>query len=275
VTSPKKQVNRRRLRLLAAQNLSSWGSETPRQIRWIFLLTMKEKLVVLSGSGISAESGIPTFRAEDGLWAGFRIEDVATPEAWQKDYKKVLEFYNVRRENAATAQPNHAHIILSKLQAYFDVQIITQNVDDLHERAGSQKVMHLHGNLFEARSTKTNKVYPVKNNLIQAGELCPEGAQLRPHIVWFGEAVPLIEHAAQEVAKADYFLIIGTSLQVYPAAGLWRYCPYTAQKFLIDPNLPIEVAGREDFICWKENATTGMDKLVEYLNKFLGEKIEM
>jgi NAD-dependent deacetylase len=235
---------------------------------------MLKRLVVLTGSGISAESGIPTFRAEDGLWAGYKIEEVATPEAWQKKPEMVLDFYNKRRENAAAAKPNRAHQLLSGLAEKFDVQIITQNVDDLHERAGSKQILHLHGSLFESRSVKTGKVFPVKNNVIKLGECCPNGGQLRPNIVWFGEDVPLIQVAAEWVAQADIFLIVGTSLQVYPAAGLYRYCRYDALKFLIDPAVPAEVLGRKDFTIWPEKATTGVEKFCDHLAKLSGQTLK-
>ena len=236
---------------------------------------MLKKLVVLTGSGISAESGIPTFRAEDGLWAGSKIEEVATPEAWARDPANVLDFYNKRRQNAAEAEPNKAHYLLSKLEAYFDVKIITQNVDDLHERAGSTHVVHLHGSLHESRSTKTGQVFPVKNNMLNMGDYCPQGAQLRPNIVWFGEAVPSIEEAADLVSTADLFLIVGTSLQVYPAAGLFRYCRFDALKFLIDPVIPAEVLTRKEFTIWQEKATSGVEKFCSHIAQLTGKTITL
>jgi NAD-dependent deacetylase len=200
-------------------------------------LTQKKKLVVLSGAGISAESGIPTFRDAGGLWEGHRIEDVATPEAWQKNPQAVLEFYNLRRKTALNAMPNAGHFCLAELEEYFEVTIITQNVDNLHERAGSSHVIHLHGNLFQSRSTlDSNLIYDMDGWALNWGDSCEKGSQLRPHIVWFGELVPEIENAAMICSDAEIFLVVGTSLQVYPAAGLIDYVPNHAPKFLIDPN---------------------------------------
>lgn len=199
---------------------------------------MKKKLVVLSGAGMSAESGVKTFRDNDGLWENHSIEEVATPNAWQNNPQLVLEFYNQRRRQLLQVKPNKGHELLAELQAHFDLHIITQNVDDLHERAGSEKVLHLHGELFKVRSTlDASLVYSWKKDL-NLGDHCALGAQLRPHIVWFGEAVPAMDAAIAICGTADIFLIIGTSLQVYPAAGLAQYVPANAQKFLIDPKLP-------------------------------------
>jgi len=181
---------------------------------------MKKKLVVLSGAGMSAESGLKTFRDADGLWEGYRIEEVATLEAFHRNPSLVLDFYNERRKQLLTVEPNRAHQLLVILESYFSVQIVTQNVDDLHERAGSTQVLHLHGELLKARSSvKRNLVYPWYKDIV-LGDCCELGFQLRPHIVWFGEDVPLIQEAAMHVESADILLIIGTSLQVYPAAGL-------------------------------------------------------
>lgn len=194
-------------------------------------------IVVLTGAGISAESGISTFRDSGGLWEKHRIEDVATYDAWLKNRALVLEFYNQRRKQLYTVEPNAAHISLMKLEEKFNVQIITQNVDDLHERAGSQHVLHLHGELKKARSTADpSLIYDIAGWELKEGDLCEKGSQLRPHIVWFGEAVPMIEKAAQLSMEADIFMVIGTSLNVYPAAGLIEYAPPASQKFLIDPN---------------------------------------
>lgn len=194
-------------------------------------------IVVLTGAGISAESGISTFRDSGGLWEKHRIEDVATYDAWLKNKALVLEFYNQRRKQLYTVEPNAAHIALMKLEEKFNVQIITQNVDDLHERAGSQHVLHLHGELKKARSTADpSLIYDIAGWELKEGDLCEKGSQLRPHIVWFGEAVPMIEKAAQLSMEADIFIVIGTSLNVYPAAGLIEYAPPASQKFLIDPN---------------------------------------
>lgn len=200
---------------------------------------MKKRLVVLTGAGMSAESGIATFRGAGGLWNNERVEDVATPEAFHRNPQKVLDFYNYRRKELFKVEPNDGHRILGKLEDKFDVRIITQNVDNLHERAGSSNVLHLHGELMKARSTDgSDEVYELyqENPEIHVGDKCPNGYQLRPHIVWFGEAVPEIENAVIEVEQADILLIIGTSLQVYPAAGLINYAPNNVPIYLIDPN---------------------------------------
>ncbi len=197
----------------------------------------KKKLVVLTGAGMSAESGISTFRDSGGLWDKYKIEEVATPEAFQQNPELVLEFYNQRRKQLGEVEPNKGHKTLARLQEKFDVQIITQNVDNLHERAGSKNVLHLHGELTKVRSVKyPNLIYDIGTKPIKLGDTCDKGAQLRPHIVWFGEAVPAIEQAAELVGKADIFVVIGTSLNVYPAAGLVSYTQTDIPKFLIDPN---------------------------------------
>ena len=199
---------------------------------------IKKKLVVLTGAGISAESGLKTFRDSDGLWEGYDIEEVATATAWRKNPALVLEFYNMRRQSVRDAQPNAAHIVLAELQQDFNVQIITQNIDNLHERAGSEKVLHLHGEIFKMRSEKDDSlVYPIEGE-IKMGDLASDGAQLRPHIVWFEEPVPLIEQAAQLVRQSDIFVVVGTSLVVYPAAGLVDYAPWHIPKFIIDKKIP-------------------------------------
>jgi NAD-dependent deacetylase len=185
---------------------------------------MKKKIVVLSGAGISAESGIATFRDSNGLWEGHNVMDVASPEGWQKNPKLVLDFYNERRKNGLTAQPNAGHLALVKLEEKYDVVIITQNVDNLHERAGSTHVIHLHGELFKSRSTADeNLVYDIQGWELKLEDVCEKGSQLRPHIVWFGEMVPMIEKAIIEASLADIFIVVGTSLLVYPAAGLIDY----------------------------------------------------
>jgi NAD-dependent deacetylase len=197
------------------------------------------KLVVLTGAGISAESGLATFRDSGGLWEGYRVEDVATPEAWRRNQELVLEFYNQRRKAALGAKPNRGHAILAELQSKFDVTIITQNVDDLHERAGSSNVIHLHGSLFESRSTvDPHLIYKIDGWELNKGDKCEKGSQLRPNIVWFGEAVPMIEIAAQIAANADIFLVVGTSMVVYPAASLIDYVPDRAKKYVVDPKKP-------------------------------------
>ena len=195
-----------------------------------------KKVVVLTGAGISAESGLKTFRDSDGLWENHRVEDVATPQAWHADFRMVLKFYNERREQVRAAKPNAAHLALAALEKKYEVNIITQNIDDLHERAGSSRVLHLHGEILKSRSTLDPRlVYPVTGNHINEGDRCEKGSQLRPHIVWFGEMVPELENAAFIASRADIFLVIGTSLQVYPAAGLTQYAPVHAEKYYIDP----------------------------------------
>lgn len=198
----------------------------------------KKKLVVLTGAGISAESGLKTFRDSDGLWEGYNIEDVATPRAWKKNPQLVLDFYNMRRKNVADAKPNAAHIGLAELEDDFDVHVITQNIDDLHERAGSSKVLHLHGEIFKMRSERTySLVKDIRGDII-LGNCAEDGYQYRPHIVWFEEPVPLIEEAVNIVQGADIFAVVGTSLVVYPAAGLVNYAPYEIPKFIIDKQIP-------------------------------------
>jgi NAD-dependent deacetylase len=198
----------------------------------------KKKLVVLTGAGISAESGLKTFRDADGLWEGYDIYEVATPTAWKRNPALVLEFYNFRRRNVREAQPNAAHYLLAELQQDFDVQIITQNIDDLHERAGSKNILHLHGEILKMRSEKNESlIYPIEGD-IQLGDKAEDGAQLRPHIVWFEEPVPLITEAARIVKEADIFMVVGTSLVVYPAAGLVDYAPWDIPKFIVDKKIP-------------------------------------
>lgn len=208
----------------------------------LFALTQlgpMKKLVVLSGAGISAESGIKTFRDAGGLWEGHNVMQVASPEGWLADQELVLEFYNQRRKQALTAMPNKGHRIIADLEQYFDVVVVTQNVDNLHEKAGSTQVIHLHGELFKARSTSDDSlIYDIKGWELKTGDLCEKGSQLRPHIVWFGESVPLLDKAIQEAMSADIFIVIGTSLQVYPAASLLQYVKSSASKFIIDPNMP-------------------------------------
>lgn len=197
---------------------------------------MKKNLVIFSGAGISAESGLKTFRDSGGLWEEFNIEDVATPEAWKKDMSLVTQFYNLRRKQVMDAQPNDAHRIIADLQSKFNVQIITQNIDDLHERAGSKNVLHLHGEIMKVRSSSHPElVYPIDHWEIKIGDRCDKGSQLRPHIVWFGEMVPEMDNAIAIAEKADLFLVIGTSLNVYPAAGILNYVPATSPKWLVDP----------------------------------------
>jgi len=199
----------------------------------------KPRLVVLSGAGMSAESGIATFRGGGGLWENHRIEDVATPEGWARDRALVLRFYNERRQRMWACEPNAGHRGLAALEVRFDVAIVTQNVDNLHERAGSTRVLHLHGELTKSRSTVDPRlVYDIAGWELKLGDRCARGSQLRPHIVWFGEAVPLMEPAIELVSVADLLVVIGTSLQVYPAASLLQFAPPAARLFLIDPAPP-------------------------------------
>lgn len=223
-----------------------------------------KKLVVLTGAGISAESGLKTFRDSDGLWEGHRVEDVATPEAFARNPALVLDFYNYRRQQVAQAEPNLAHAVLAQLERDFDVQIITQNIDDLHERAGSTKVLHLHGEIFKMRSSRnTAMIYPIKGD-IQMGDLAEDGTQLRPYIVWFGEAVPMIEPAAEMVADADLFAVVGTSLVVYPAAGLVNCTRPDTPVFVVDKKIPSIKAGNRLKI-FEQPATEGMVALQSLL----------
>lgn len=220
-----------------------------------------KKLVVLSGAGMSAESGVATFRGAGGLWEGHRIEDVASPEGWSRNRSLVLDFYNQRRKQMVEVKPNRGHEILAELEAHFDVQIITQNIDDLHEQAGSTKVLHLHGEIRKVRSTGPGKeVFDLEGWELNEGDCCPAGHQLRPHIVWFGEAVPMIEPAMHLCSQADLFLVIGTSLVVYPASGLIHYVPGEAPKYVVDPHQPA-VSGVDNLSFIQEPATVGMELL--------------
>lgn len=222
-------------------------------------------LVVLSGAGISAESGIPTFRDADGLWEGYDVMEVATPEGWQKNPALVLEFYNQRRKRALEVKPNQGHEILAELEKYFKVTIVTQNVDNLHERAGSTHVIHLHGSLFESRSSiDETLVYPITGWELALGEKCTKGSQLRPNIVWFGEMVPLMEVAAQHARNADIFVVVGTSMVVYPAAGLIDYVPFDSPTYVVDPKLP-DLRHMPYLHAIAEKASTGMEKVRDAL----------
>ena len=225
-----------------------------------------KKLVVLTGAGISAESGLKTFRDSGGLWENHSIEDVATPQGWAKNPELVLQFYNDRRAKACEAQPNAGHLALVELEKHFDVNIITQNVDSLHEKAGSTKVLHLHGELSKVRSIKNNEfITDIGGNPIYLGDLAEDGHQLRPHIVWFGEQVPMIEPAAAIAAEADIFVVVGTSLQVYPAAGLIYSVNKSAPKFIVDPHTPEEAGNHKNLTYIVETATVGVPKLAEIL----------
>ncbi|MGZ5189949.1 MAG: SIR2 family NAD-dependent protein deacylase [Flavisolibacter sp.] len=198
----------------------------------------KKKLVVLTGAGISAESGLKTFRDSDGLWEGYDIQEVATATAWTRNPGLVQEFYNMRRKNVKDAKPNNAHYALAELEKDFDVHIITQNIDDLHERGGSTNIIHLHGEILKMRSEINEAlIYPIEED-IKMGDKAADGAQLRPHIVWFEEAVPMMEDAIRIVKQAEIFLIVGTSLVVYPAAGLVNYAPWEIPKFIVDKKIP-------------------------------------
>jgi NAD-dependent deacetylase len=224
-----------------------------------------QKIVVFTGAGISAESGIKTFRDAGGLWEEHDIHQVATPEAWQKDPVLVNRFYNQRRKQVMEAQPNEAHKALVRLEEKYDVHIITQNIDDLHERAGSAHVLHLHGEILKSRSTlDPSMTYPVKGWELKIGDKCERGSQLRPHIVWFGEMVPNMELSYLIASKADIFIIVGTSLNVYPAAGLVEYSPEEAPKYLIDPNAVNSPIIRNVHLI-KEKAGKGVSDLVDEL----------
>lgn len=227
----------------------------------------KKALVVLSGSGISAESGLATFRDSGGLWEGYDINEVATVEGWYKNPQKVLDFYNKRREQAVKAKPNKAHEYIAWLEELFDVHIVTQNVDNLHEKAGSSNVLHLHGELTKARSIKNEDlVIEIGSSPIKLGDVGEDGEQLRPHIVWFGEMVPMLQQASEVVSKADILVVVGTSLVVYPAAGLVNYAKEGIPKFIVDPSVP-ELYSFDGWEHFKEPATTGMEKLKVHLEK--------
>ncbi len=228
---------------------------------------MKKKIVVLTGAGISAESGIATFRDSNGLWEGHNVMDVASPEGWQRNPALVLDFYNQRRKQAKSVEPNAAHYGLVKLEEKYNVVIVTQNVDNLHERAGSSNVIHLHGELFKSRSTVDPRlVYDMEGWEIKLGDTCEKGSQLRPHIVWFGESVPLIETAVMEAAMADVFMIIGTSLLVYPAASLIDYVSDEIPKYVIDKSLP-HVNPRPNLHLIEAKASEGVTQVVDELLK--------
>jgi NAD-dependent deacetylase len=229
---------------------------------------MKKKLVVLSGAGISAESGLRTFRDSDGLWEGYNVYEVASPRGWMKNPQLVLDFYNMRRKDVAAAEPNAAHRGLADLEQDFDITIITQNIDDLHERGGSSHVVHLHGEIFKMRSVNNPlTTYEILGN-IQLGDLAPDGSQLRPFIVWFEEPVPMIETAISIVEDADIFVVIGTSLAVYPAAGLINYVHRDIPKFIIDKNIP-PTPGIRNLHVIEAPATEGVEMLKKALAAFL------
>ncbi len=225
------------------------------------MIPTKKKLVILSGAGISAESGLRTFRDSDGLWEGYDVTEVATPRAWKKNPQLVLDFYNMRRRDVAAAKPNAAHIGLAELQNDFDVTIITQNIDDLHERAGSTNVLHLHGEIFKMRSEWDEQlVYEIRGD-INLGDKAEDGSQLRPNIVWFEEAVPMIEEAIPVVYGADLFVVVGTSLVVYPAAGLINYVSAFTPKYIIDKRVPI-TTNFPNLTTIEKPATEGVQELI-------------
>jgi NAD-dependent deacetylase len=224
----------------------------------------KKHIVVLTGAGISAESGLKTFRDGDGLWNGYNVYDVATPGAWRKDPELVLNFYNDRRRDVAAAKPNAAHIGLAELEKDFDVTIVTQNIDDLHERAGSTRIINLHGEIFKMRSERDEElIYEIRTD-IKIGDRASDGAQLRPFIVWFEEPVPMIEKAVALMNDCDYFVVVGTSLQVYPAASLLHYAPRYLPKFIIDKKIP-DVAQSPTLTLIEKPATEGVRELKQLL----------
>lgn len=227
---------------------------------------MKKKLVVLTGAGISAESGLKTFRDSDGLWEGYNIEDVATPRAWKSNPKLVLDFYNQRRREVLKAIPNKAHTGLAAMENDFDVHIITQNIDDLHERGGSSKVLHLHGEIFKMRSEYDESLISEIKGDIQIGDKAKDGKQLRPHIVWFEEPVPMIEKAISIAVTADIFVVVGTSLVVYPAAGLVNYAPRFAPKYIVDKSIPY-TSSLSNITPIEMPATTGVEELKKLLKQ--------
>ena len=226
-----------------------------------------KKIVVLTGAGISAESGIKTFRDANGLWEGHDVMEVASPEGWHANPELVLNFYNERRKQALNAKPNRGHEILAELERDFEVTIITQNVDNLHEKAGSTHVMHLHGELFKSQSTADEKlVYDMKGWELNLGNLCEKGAQLRPHIVWFGEMVPMMDKAVLKARNADIFIVVGTSLAVYPAAGLIHYVPENIPKFIIDPNIP-EILSTPNLTSIEKGGGEGLTEAASVIRK--------
>ena len=225
----------------------------------------RKRLVVLSGAGISQESGLGTFRGSGGLWEGYDINEVASIDGWYANPEKVLSFYNMRRTQAGQASPNGAHEAFAKLEEFYDVRVVTQNIDDLHERAGSTHVLHLHGQLTQARSVSDESVIvDIGYDEIHLGDKAPDGEQLRPNIVWFGEMVPMLERAAEEVMQADILVVIGTSLVVYPAAGLVDYARPGTEKYIVDPATP-ELLDIRDWKHIQEKAVTGTQKLLEIL----------
>ncbi len=226
---------------------------------------MKKKIIILTGAGISAESGLQTFRDADGLWEGYNVEDVATPEAWQRNPELVQNFYNERRKSVFTAKPNAAHLALADLDEHFDTLIITQNIDDLHEKAGSKAIIHLHGEIMYARSSKNAALlYKLEGDDIEIGDFCELGSQLRPHVVWFGEQVPMISKAMHEMPKADIVILVGSSLAVYPAAGLLELAKPGIPVYIVDPKIP-NVNLPKNAVKIEEKASIGVPSLVKKL----------
>jgi NAD-dependent deacetylase len=226
----------------------------------LIIFFLKKHLVILTGAGVSAESGLKTFRDSDGLWMGHDVYEVASPQGWKKDPGLVLDFYNKRRREVAQALPNMAHYGIAALEDEFNITIITQNIDDLHERAGSKNVVHLHGEIFKMRSEKNENIfYEIKGD-INWGDIASDGSQLRPHVVWFGEPVPMILDAINIMSQADVFALVGTSLQVYPASGLIDYLPPGIPKYIIDKNPPF-IAAHHNFYVIKNSATEGVNEL--------------
>lgn len=224
-----------------------------------------KKIVVLTGAGISAESGLKTFRDSDGLWEGYNIEEVATPEAWLRNPELVQDFYNMRRKAVLEASPNAAHYALASLEEKYDVSIITQNIDDLHERGGSTNVIHLHGIITRSQSSlNPNLTYPIEGWELKMDDVCELGSPLRAHVVWFGESVPMIDIAARICSKAELFILVGSSLAVYPAAGLVNYVPRNVPKYIIDPKIPY-IDQNRSFIKIEEKATVGVPQLISEL----------
>lgn len=224
-----------------------------------------KSIVIFSGAGMSAESGISTFRDSGGLWEQYKIEEVATPEAWMNNPQKVQTFYNLRRKQILEVNPNEAHFLIAQMELQYEVQVITQNIDDLHERAGSRKVLHLHGNIRYAKSSGPNQekaYFPIEGWELKLSDLCSDGYPLRPHVVWFGESVPMMETAANLISNADILIVIGTSLQVYPAAGLVNMASNQCKKFIIDPGID-ESNIPSDFKLIKKSATSGLKYLIE------------
>ena len=237
---------------------------------FLYHYSMK-RVVVFSGAGMSAESGIQTFRDSNGLWEQHRVEDVATPEAWKADPDLVTKFYNERRKHIIASEPNAAHRAISELEKLADVHIVTQNIDDLHERSGSSNVLHLHGNIRFAKSSGPNQereYYKINGWELTRNDLCPDGHRLRPHVVWFGEAVPAYENAADILSKADILIVIGTSLQVHPAAGIIHYANMATHKYIVDPNAN-NLSVSTDFIKIAGGASEGIGRVMREIQRMV------